>query len=227
MSPAYTKEQLEKILREQSFAYHRVELPYGLHTPGQDRSATRDIVFPASLAGKSVIDVGCALGYFAFEAEKRGATRVVGIELNGERFRQAQLLKHILESNVELAQQDVVEQPPTESFDYVCLLNVIHHLREPVRVLRQLARLTREKLLIEFPTFEDPKFRKSVGLRFTRLYERLPLIGVSSLDQQTDQTFVFTAAAIRRILQNHEQLFTSIEFIQSPMPGRKIAICEK
>ena len=43
MSPAsLSKEEIEKILREEKFAYHRVNLPYGLHTDGQDRSATRD-----------------------------------------------------------------------------------------------------------------------------------------------------------------------------------------
>ena len=101
MNTSYSKQQIEKILQEERFHYHRVNLPYGLHTPGRDRSATRDLIFPESLSGKSVLDVGSALGYFCFEAEAKGATRVLGVELKEERFRQACLLKQIIGSNVE------------------------------------------------------------------------------------------------------------------------------
>jgi SAM-dependent methyltransferase len=227
MTTTYRKEQIERVLREERFPYHRVELPFGLHTPGQDRSATRDVIFPASLAGKTVLDVGCALGYFSFEAEKRGAARVVGVELNEKRLRQAVLLKEILGSRVEFLQRDVLTEPPAEPFDCVCFLNVIHHLPEPMRALRQLAALTRERLMVEFPTFADEKFRKNVGIRFPWFYDRLPLIGVSSMSRETDQTFVFSPGAIRRILQDHTPLFREVKIVDSPMAGRKIALCTK
>lgn len=87
MTTAYTKEEIEKILKEEDFEYHSVPLPYGLCTPGDDRSPTRDLIFPESLAGKTFLDVGSALGYFCFEAERRGASRVVGIELRSNRLR--------------------------------------------------------------------------------------------------------------------------------------------
>ena len=227
MTTTHTREQIETILREEKFAYHRVDLPHGLHTPGQDRSATRDLVFPASLDGRSVLDVGCALGYFCFEAEKRGAARVVGTELKDNRFHQALRLREILGSKVEFHARNVIEEPLAEQFDQVCLLNVIHHMPEPMRALRALAEMTRSRLVIEFPTFHDEKFRKNCGILFPWLYERLPLIGVSSMAKETDQTFVFTPGAIRRILQDHRMLFRTVEFIASPMPGRKIAICTK
>src|SRR5437660_6321837 len=118
----YTKAQIEHILREQDFEYHRVELPFGLYTPGTDRSSTRDLIFRESLSGKTVLDVGCALGYFCFEAEARGAARVVGIEVKEQRFRQALLLKEIKGSQVELLQRDILHNPIDEYFDYVCLL---------------------------------------------------------------------------------------------------------
>lgn len=227
MNPAHTKEQIETLLRVEKFPYHRVELPYGLHTPGRDRSATRDLIFPPSLAGRSVLDVGCALGYFCFEAEKRGAARVLGTELKADRFRQAGLLRDALGSRVEFQQRDILAEPPAEPFDYVCFLNVIHHLPEPVSALRQLAALTRERLIVEFPTLADARFRRGSGLRFPWLFARLPLIGVSSMGPDIEQTFVFTPAAIRRILQDHRPLFAKVEFTPSPMPGRMIALCTK
>lgn len=227
MNSTWTREEIERLLREEKFPYHRVELPFGLHTPGQDRSATRDLIFPTTLAGKSVLDVGCALGYFCFEAEKRGASRVLGLELKDVRFKQALLLQKVLGSAVEFAQRDVLAGELGETFDVVCLLNVIHHLPEPMRALRILAEHTRERLIIEFPTFADPRFRKNTGIFFPWIYERLPLIGVSSMGHGVDQTFVFTEAAIRRVLLDHRSLFKSVDVFKSPMPGRKIAICTR
>ena len=232
MRTNYSKEEIEKILREERFGYHRVNLPYGLHTRGRDRSQTRDLIFPESLAGKSVLDIGSALGYFCFEAEAKGATRVLGVELDPERFRQACLLKRIIGSQVEFEQRDILEQPLTEQFDYVCFLNVIHHLDEPMHAIHQLAAIARELFIIEFPTMKDAKFRKTARILFPGRYNRLPVIGVSSKrgtskKKEGGQTFVFSPAAILRIVQDHRALFRSVKMVDSPVAGRKIALCQK
>jgi hypothetical protein len=102
----------------------------------------------------------------------------------------------------------------------------VHHLKEPVQALRGLAAITRERMIIEFPTLADSKFRKASDIRFAFLLNRLPLIGVSSMPR-ADQTFVFTPQAIKMILLDHEALFARIEILRSPTPGRAIAICHK
>jgi SAM-dependent methyltransferase len=232
MNTTYSKEQIEKILKEENFAYHRVNLPFGLHTRGRDRSRTRDLIFRESLTGKSVLDVGSALGYFCFEAEAKGATRILGIERDEERFRQACLLKEIIGSRVEFLRRDILSEQLNEQFDYVCLLNVLHHLDDPIHAIHQLAAITHELLIIEFPTFEDAKFSKTTRVRFPKRYDRLPLIGVGSkraTSKKADggQTFVFSPAAITRILQDHRPLFSEIKIIDSPVAGRKIALCRR
>jgi len=228
MNTSVTKEEIESILRENDFEYQRVYLPYGLYTPGDDRSRTRDIILPDNLTGKSVLDIGCANGFFCFEAEARGAASVVGIELKEKRFKHANLLKQVLSSSVEFLQIDILNNLLTEQFDYVLLLNVIHHLKEPCHALRRISDLTKERLIIEFPSFKDPKFRKHNKIRFPFLLNRLPLIGVSSLkNSRIDQTFIFTESAIKTILLDHDQFFSGIEFFDSPVYGRKIAICNK
>jgi tRNA (mo5U34)-methyltransferase len=62
--------------------YHTVDLGDGLLTPGMYdlRGALGDYPFPAAMHGRSVLDVGAATGFFAFELERRGA-RVVALEL--------------------------------------------------------------------------------------------------------------------------------------------------
>lgn len=62
--------------------YHTIDLGEGLITPGlyDYRETVRDFHFPADMRGKTVLDVGSATGFFAFEFERRGA-RVVSTEL--------------------------------------------------------------------------------------------------------------------------------------------------
>lgn len=223
----YSREQIAQLLRERRFGYHRIELPYGMHTRGQDRSETRDLVLPESLIGKSVLDVGCALGYFCFEAEARGAQRVVGVDVREERLRNALLLKDIKQSEVEFLHRDVVLDPLDEVFDHVLLLNVVHHLHEPVRVIRQVASITGERLVIEFPTLADPKFQASLDAELPPGYAAFPIIGVSSMGPNVGQTFVFSPAGMERILMDHDALFDRVEFADSPMPGRAIAFAYK
>jgi 2-polyprenyl-3-methyl-5-hydroxy-6-metoxy-1,4-benzoquinol methylase len=222
----YSRERIEEVLQREAWEYHRVDLPYGLSTPGPDRRSTADVIFPPRLDGKTVLDVGCALGYFCFEAERRGAARVVGVEIKESRLRQARLLKEIKESRVEFLHRDVVTTPLEEEFDYVCCLNVFHHLTEPIHALRSLSRITRERLIVEFTTFADPKFRRHARMFLTPIYNRRPLIGVSSLaDRGTDQTFIFSPVALRKMLMDHDTLFADMKFVASPMKSRMIAIC--
>jgi hypothetical protein len=72
---------------ERYFWYHTIDLGNGdlgngLITPGQYdyRATIRDFGFPQDLSGKSVLDIGSATGFFAFEFEKRGAD-VTSVEL--------------------------------------------------------------------------------------------------------------------------------------------------
>ncbi len=62
--------------------YHTIDLPDGLVTPGlyDLRAALPSFGFPQDLRGKSVLDVGSATGFFAFEFARRGA-HVVSVEL--------------------------------------------------------------------------------------------------------------------------------------------------
>jgi tRNA (mo5U34)-methyltransferase len=62
--------------------YHTVDLGNGLVTPGcyDYRQSLREFKFPDDMAGMSVLDVGSATGFFAFEFEKRGAC-VTSVEI--------------------------------------------------------------------------------------------------------------------------------------------------
>ena len=64
---------------------HPIEIE-GVPVPADPRHAAHTrwmlecMKLPESMAGETVLDIGCSDGFFAFEAEKRGASRVVGID---------------------------------------------------------------------------------------------------------------------------------------------------
>jgi 2-polyprenyl-3-methyl-5-hydroxy-6-metoxy-1,4-benzoquinol methylase len=97
----WTKERIQDLLEREKLVYQKIELPYGLATSGKDRSQTSDMIFADSIKGKSVLDIGCCLGYFCHEAIRRGASRVVGIDVDENRIRQARQIADCLGMDIE------------------------------------------------------------------------------------------------------------------------------
>ena len=62
--------------------YHTIDLGDGVVTRGVDDTAfrLRRIDLPVSLDGRTVLDIGAWDGFFSFEAERRGASRVVAAD---------------------------------------------------------------------------------------------------------------------------------------------------
>jgi SAM-dependent methyltransferase len=72
---------------EDCFFYHTVELPaHGVvHGHWDLRGRFDEYVGGVTVEGKSVLDVGTATGYLSFEAERRGASRVVSHDMSDVR----------------------------------------------------------------------------------------------------------------------------------------------
>lgn len=72
---------------EECFFYHTIELPgFGLvHGQWDLRGRFEEYVGGVEVAGKSVLDVGTATGFLSFEAEQRGASRVVSFDMSDVR----------------------------------------------------------------------------------------------------------------------------------------------
>lgn len=138
--------------------HHTIDLGNGVVTPGRDdspRKLTR-LGMPENLTGMTVLDVGAADGFFSFEAERRGARRVVAIDLwlgaNGLIKREAfDLARRTLRSNVEGLQLSVYDISVDQigSFDLVLFLGVLYHLQHPLFALEKLFEVTKDMLIME------------------------------------------------------------------------------
>jgi tRNA (mo5U34)-methyltransferase len=143
--------------------YHTIELPGGIVTAGVNNSplALARLDLPASLAGKSVLDVGAWDGFYSFEAAKRGAARVLATDSFVWQGRWQQtgflLAREALgvEDVVEDRFIDVMDLSPEalgETFDVVLFLGVLYHLRDPITALERVASVCRGLLVLETET---------------------------------------------------------------------------
>jgi tRNA (mo5U34)-methyltransferase len=142
--------------------YHTIDLGQGIVTNGVDDTRVRlaRIDLPESLEGCTVLDVGAWDGFFSFEAERRGAARVVAADYyswrgvgwdtaNGKAG--FELARATLRSHVEDVEIDVMDLSPERvgTFDVVLFLGVLYHLRDPLLALERVASVTRQLLVLE------------------------------------------------------------------------------
>ena len=104
----------------------------------------------ALVGGASVLDTFCANGAFSFEAARRGATRVVGVDFDPPRIECAAMVASILREHgwpvvPEFRSGDVYRLPEVvggERFDVTLCLGGLYHVADPVLVLRRLREAT-------------------------------------------------------------------------------------
>ncbi len=121
-----------------------------------------------------MLDVGAWDGFFSFEAERRGAERVLATDRHvweDPRFGMDGFLtaREILGSKVEHQVIDVFDTSPETvgTFDVVLFLGVFYHLRNPLLALERLAAVTRERIIVE--SHVEPLYAADVPLM--RFYE--------------------------------------------------------
>jgi 2-polyprenyl-3-methyl-5-hydroxy-6-metoxy-1,4-benzoquinol methylase len=86
------------------------------------------------LTGKRVLDIGCRNGLFSFEAEKMGASEVVGID-NDLSPGATEFLIPYFNSKVQMRAVNKTDEP----FDFVLFAGVLYHLRFPFLGLKKIA----------------------------------------------------------------------------------------
>lgn len=139
--------------------WHTIDLGHGIITPGSDNSLYKlqQLGIPEKLQGMTVLDIGASDGFFSFEAERRGASRVLSVDIwSGEQWgMQAKtsfdLARKALNSKVESMELHVLDLSPEKVgvFDVVFFFGVLYHMRHPLLALERVFSVTGKQLFLE------------------------------------------------------------------------------
>lgn len=160
--------------------YHTLDLGGGVVTPGffDHRPILHRYNLPERLDGLRVLDVATFDGFWAFEFERRGAAEVVALDIRtiGEvdlPFRKAEAMgeaeraapigqgfaiaREALASRVHPLHCNVYDLAPERhgTFDLVHCGDLLLHLRDPARALRNLRLVTRGCALVSDCIYPD------------------------------------------------------------------------
>ncbi|HYD88111.1 MAG TPA: TIGR04290 family methyltransferase [Vitreimonas sp.] len=104
---------------------------------------------PMDLTGKSVLDIGCNAGFYAIEMKRRGAERVLGLDLDERYLEQARLAAEVTGAEIEFRNLSVYDVAALgERFDLVLFMGVLYHLRHPLLALDLIHEHVADDLLV-------------------------------------------------------------------------------
>jgi len=152
-----TPDEIRQQLSTMQPWHHNVELAPGVWTNpkmGNHPAARWALIephVPKDLRGKTVLDLGCSSAFFSAMFKKRGAERVVAVDIVDSAISEAQLLTKVFGTPVEIVQSDIYDFliNNRDHFDYVIFLGIFYHLRSPLFVLDKLSAITRERLYFQ------------------------------------------------------------------------------
>ena len=151
--------------------FQRVELFPGYHSPGWDDPSQTKLPYygvPQDLTGLRVLDIGCAEGFFSFEAERRGAREVIGIDSFPDSVRRFNIVREARQSNASAFLMNVYDLTPERlgTFDLVLFYGVFYHLKHPQLALERIRSICTGTMLFQTHVLEDPAVEDTPCARF-------------------------------------------------------------
>lgn len=108
---------------------------------------------PQDLSGANVLDIGCNGGFYSLQLKRRGAERVLGIDIDDRYLSQARFAAKTLGLNIEFEKRSVYDVDNIEGqFDYVFFMGVFYHLRYPLFALDKVIKKVRNEGRLVFQT---------------------------------------------------------------------------
>ncbi len=166
--------EAERMAARNDFIWHqRFDLGEGVFSPGVsnmpwlwEKAGVSD-----DLTGKTVLDIGTTNGATAFMAERRGAKRVVAVDVYDQDRFGFGALKKALGSQAEFVCASIYELPQVleEQFDVVFFWGVLYHLRHPILALDNLRSVSRDLVYIE-TAVADHEMGEQASMSVARYY---------------------------------------------------------
>jgi tRNA (mo5U34)-methyltransferase len=199
----------------ESYWFHRIEVFPGFYTPGWSDPAADKLPYfglPEDLTGMRVLDIGCAEGFFSFEAERRGAREVIGIDSFPDSVRRFNIVKAARQSNATAFLMSVYDLEPSRlgTFDLVLFYGVFYHLKHPQYALERIRSVCTGTLLFQTHMYEEPAVE---GTPWARFYPHGMLSGSESQDFDPTVFWLFNSSCCVAMLDHVG--FTDVQIIST------------
>ena len=139
--------------------WHTIDLGNGIVTPGGDPTPARlpELQIPHDLTGLTVLDIGAWDGFFSFEAERRGARRVLATDsfcwgtVDGERNRlsSSRVTPSARASKTWTSIRSSCRRNESVPSISVFYFGVLYHMRHPLLALERVFSVTRRHLILQ------------------------------------------------------------------------------
>jgi tRNA (mo5U34)-methyltransferase len=140
--------------------FHTIDLGGGVVTPGEKDTLAEvaHMHLPEDLTGQRVLDIGAYDGFYAFEAERRGAADVLATDSwtwnwpGSDARGNFDLARAALGSRVrtqDIAVEDLEPDAVGGVFDLVLFLGVLYHAPDPLGYLRRVRSVTGGVAVVE------------------------------------------------------------------------------
>lgn len=167
------KEAYEAWVKEQEW-YQTIELPSGVTTPGKFPTHLRTPVFDTiDFDGKTVLDVGCNSGQHSFLAKDRGAARVLGVDVDTKRLKQARTLAQYEGYAISFEEGSIFDLAKHGTFDVVLCIAVLTEIEDFFGAVAELKKVIGTKAYIEL-ALAEPVVYLSTSRQFFRGEGTLP-----------------------------------------------------
>jgi tRNA (mo5U34)-methyltransferase len=165
------KDMIEYQVKAEPYWFQKIEVLPGLYSAGWSDPAIEKLPYfglPDDLTGMRVLDIGCAEGFFSFEAEKRGCREVIGIDSFPDSIRRFNIVKAARQSNATAFLMNIYDLEPKRlgTFDLVLFYGVFYHLKHPQYALERIRSICTGELLFQTHIYEEPAVKGTPWARY-------------------------------------------------------------